>query len=393
MLNANWLPVQHSGRFNTWQLRTLDALRRCRTAALGSHVDGCTSCGHIRISYNSCRNRHCPKCQGNEREKWIQAREDELLPVPYFHVVFTLPDTLNQLCLYKPKVLYNLLFRAAWSVLNSFGHDHKWLGAQTGMISILHSWGQTMTLHPHLHCIVPGGGITRPSPLRGEGKGVRWKMAKSDGKYLFNVKAMSRVYRGRFIDALKQQLPQEMTKELVNTLYKHNWVVYAKRPFTGPQSVVEYLGRYTHKIAISNHRIQNIEDGKVSFAYKDYKHGSVKKEMTLEAMEFIRRFSLHILPKGFVRIRHYGICSSSGKQKSALVIKAQLPAQVSVTNADTSKAGAQSFNPKQCPCCKKETMETVMRFNRRGPPVDWKEQATDLMNCIRITGVLKNEAV
>jgi hypothetical protein len=229
-----------------------------------------------------------------------------------------------------------------------------------------------MTLHPHLHCIVPGGGLTK------QGK---WKTAKSDGRYLFNVKAMSKVYRGRFIAALKQHLPQEMTKALVNCLYKHNWVVYAKQPFTGVQSVVEYLGRYTHKIAISNHRIKSVEDGKVIFAYKDYRHGSVKKEMTLEAMEFIRRFSLHVLPKGFVRIRHYGICSSSAKIKSAAAIKAQLPVAVKLS-AVVIKATPVAYNPKQCPCCKKETMETVMRFRRRGPPMDWKELATDLLACI-----------
>ena len=211
VLQAHWPRMQCSGSFNTWQLRTLDAVRRCRTASLGSHVDGCTRCGHLRISYNSCRNRHCPKCQGAQREKWIQAREAELLPVPYFHVVFTLPDGLNRLCLYKPKILYDLLFKISWSVLNSFGHDPKWLGAQTGMITILHTCGQTMTLHPHLHCIVPGGGLTK------QGK---WKQAKSDGKYLFNVKAMSKTFRGRFIAALKEELPQEMTRQLINWLYK-----------------------------------------------------------------------------------------------------------------------------------------------------------------------------
>lgn len=383
VLNAHWPAVQHSGQYNRWQLRTLDAVRRCRTASLGSHVDGCTSCGHLRISYNSCRNRHCPKCQSNERERWIQAREAELLPVPYFHVVFTLPDTLNKLCLYKPKVLYDLLFTTAWSVLNTFGHDHKWLGAQTGMISILHTWGQTMTLHPHLHCIVPGGGLTKQD---------KWKKAKNDGKYLFNVKAMSAVYRGRFLAALKEQLPGEMTKELIDALYKHKWIVYAKRPFSGPQSVVEYLGRYTHKIAISNHRLQNIEDGKVSFAYKDYKQGSVKKEMTLDASEFTRRFSLHILPKGFVRIRHYGICSSSKKIKSALVIKAQLPLTEQLS-APANKATLVIYNPKQCPCCKKETMETVMRFHHRGPPVDWKQLVTDLLNILELPCMLTNETV
>jgi Putative transposase/Transposase zinc-binding domain len=372
VLNVHWPAVQHSS-FNTWQLRTLNAVRRCRSAALGAHIDGCTSCGEVRISYNSCRNRHCPKCQGKQREQWIQARQEELLPVPYFHVVFTLPDTLNKLCLFKPKVLYDLLFTTAWSVLNSFGNDPKWLGAQTGMISILHSWGQTMSLHPHLHCIVPGGGLTRQG---------RWKHAKSDGKYLFNVKAMGNTFRGRFIAALKDQLPEQMDKSFIRELYRHKWVVYAKQPFTGPQSVVEYLGRYTHKIAISNHRIKNHQDGKVTFNYKDYKQGSIQKEMILEALEFIRRFSLHVLPKGFVRIRHYGICSSSSKQKSALIIKAQVPARVQASSAGISNAAAVPYNPKQCPACKKETMETVMRFRWRGPPDDWKQLAKDLLGCI-----------
>ena len=353
---------------------------------LGSHVDGCTSCGHIRISYNSCRNRHCPKCQGKEREKWIQAREEELLPVPYFHVVFTLPDTLNRLCLFKPKLLYDLLFKTAWSVVNSFGHDPKWLGAQTGMISILHSWGQTLTLHPHLHCIVPGGGLTK------QGK---WKTARSDGKYLFNVKAMSKTFRGRFIAALKEHLPQEMTKTFVSTLYKHNWVVYAKQPFAGVQSAVEYMARYTHKIAISNHRIKNVDEGQITFSYKDYKHGSVKKEMQLDSIEFIRRFALHILPKRFVRIRHYGICSSTSKIKSTLIIKAQLPpALPRLTDLLKQHDAPQPCNPKQCPQCKKQTMENLMCYNKRGPPLRWEQLAKDLLARITktTTETQKNEA-
>ena len=369
VLSAHWFGVQHS-TLNTWQLRTLDAVRRCRTASMGSHADGCTSCGHLRISYNSCRNRHCPKCQGRQREQWIQAREQELLPVPYFHVVFTLPEALNKLCMYKPREMYDTLFSTAWSVMNSFGHDQKWLGAQTGMISILHTWGQTMTLHPHLHCIVPGGGLT---------KAGKWKRAKNKGKYLFNVKAMSIAFRGRFIAALKELLPTEMEKTFVNTLYKHNWVVYAKRPFTGPQSVVEYLGRYTHKIAISNHRLKGMDQAGITFSYKDYKHGSVKKEMTLDALEFIRRFSLHILPKGLVRIRHYGILSSTGKKAAAAIIKEQLP---DATTPVITRAAPQPYNPNECPCCRKETMQTIMRFNRRGPPTDWQQLAQDLLECI-----------
>ena len=247
------------------------------------------------------------------------------------------------------------------------------------MISILHTWGQTLTLHPHVHCIVPGGGLTKQD---------RWRQAKSDGKYLFNVKAMGKTFRGRFIAALKEVLPREMTRELVTQLYKNPWVVYAKQHFTGPQSVIEYLGRYTHKIAISNHRIKNVEADQVTFSYKDYKHGSVKKEMPLKAMEFIRRFSLHVMPKGFVRIRHYGICSSGAKIKSAIIIKAQLPTpKPSTTNI--SKAKPEPFNGKQCPCCKKETMQTVMQFRHRGPPADWKDIATQLLACIESAKVSK----
>jgi hypothetical protein len=379
VLNAHWPRVQHSS-LNTWQLRTLDAVRRCRSASMGSHADGCTSCGYLRISYNSCRNRHCPKCQGMQREKWIQARQEELLPVPYFHVVFTLPDTLNKLCMHKPKAMYDLLFATSWSVLNSFGNDPKWLGAQTGMISILHTWGQTLTLHPHLHCIVPGGGLT---------KAGKWKMAKSAGKYLFNVKAMSTVFRGKFIAALKEQLPQQMDKAFANILYKHDWVVYAKRPFTGPQSVIEYLGRYTHKIAISNHRIKGMDDNTISFSYKDYKQAAVKKEMTVEATEFIRRFSLHILPKGFVRIRHYGILSSTSKKAAAINIKEQLP---QVSKPVVTRPAPQPYNPNECPCCRKETMQTIMRFNRRGPPADWQQLAKDLLACIINIEEIKKEA-
>lgn len=367
VLHTHWPAVQHSGSYNSWQLRTMDAVRRCRTASLGGHIDGCSSCGLLRISYNSCRNRHCPKCQGKQREEWIQAREEELLPVPYFHVVFTLPDALNRLCMHQPAVLYNLLFKTVWSVINSFGHDAKWLGAQPGMISILHTWGQTLCLHPHLHCIVPGGGLTRAG---------NWKMAKSDGKYLFNVKAMSKTFRGRYIAALKELLPLEMTPQLLSALYKHNWVVYAKQPFTGPQSVVEYLGRYTHKIAISNHRIKHVDDTHVTFTYKDYKHGSAKKEMTLDVFEFIRRYAMHILPKGLVRIRHYGILSSTSKKKAAICIKTQLPALEPLVILRPAPA---PYNPLQCPCCKQDTMHSLLQFNRRGPPQQYMQVAADLL--------------
>jgi hypothetical protein len=371
VLAAHWPQLEQAAFVNAWQLRTLSAIRRCRTASLGSHVDGCTDCGHLRISYNSCRNRHCPKCQGAQREQWIQAREAELLPVPYFHLVFTLPGELHPLCMHQPAVLYNILFDAVWHTVNSFGQDSKWLGAQTGMIAILHTWGQSLTLHPHLHCIVPGGGLT------GQGQ---WRTAKSDGKYLFNVKAMSTVFRGKFIAELKKQLPQQVTPALLSGLYKNAWVVFAKRPFNSPHSVIEYLGRYTHKIAISNHRLQSHENGRVAFSYKDYKHGSVTKTMQLDAMEFIRRFGLHILPKGFVRIRHYGILSSSGKKKCAALIHAQLPA-IKIPAYIKRRPPKEPYNPRQCPCCKKETLQTVLTFKNKPPPQNWRQLATDLLLC------------
>jgi hypothetical protein len=303
VINAHWQNILRTAHYNTWQLRTLDAIRRCRTPSLGGHLDLCTNCGHTRISYNSCRNRHCPKCQQIQRERWIQARESELLPVTYFHVVFTWPEALNKLCLYEPAKVYNLLFDTAWSVMKSFALDSKHLGAETGMISILHTWGQNLSLHPHIHCIIPGGGLT---------KAGFWKNARGDGKFLFPVKAMSKVFRARFVNGLRNTI-KELDRSFYDDLFNTNWVVYAKRPFGGPKQVVEYLGRYTHKIAISNHRIINITNDQVAFRYKDYRDQSKNKIMSLEPREFIRRFSLHVLPKGFMRIRHYGILSSSRK--------------------------------------------------------------------------------
>ncbi len=370
VLKLHWPLVLQSGKFNTWKLRTMSAILNCRSATMGSHVDACTNCGYIRISYNSCRNRHCPKCQGVQRTKWIQAREEELLPTSYFHVVFTLPDILNPLCLKHGKIVYSILFHTAWSVLRSFGHDPKWLGARTGMIAILHTWGQTMSLHPHLHCIVPGGGL---SP---QGK---WKTAKNQGKFLFPVKAMSKVFCAQFMAALTKALPDEMNYDLVSKLYKKRWVVYAKRPFNGPVSVIEYLGRYTHKIAISNHRIKDISDRKVTFSYKDYRQSGKTKEMTLDALEFIRRFAMHILPKAFVRIRHYGILSNTTKTKCSILIKQQLS---EIPKPKSNKSLLQTYNHDECPCCKKETMIMILYFNRRGPPENWRDLANNIIECL-----------
>ena len=333
---------------NTWQLRTLSAVRRCRTAALGGHIDACDNCGKISISYNSCRNRHCPKCQGKNRENWIQAREGELLPVAYFHVVFTLPDSINSLSMREPKLVYDLLFEAAWSTLKTFGKTKE---MQMGMIGVLHTWGQNLSLHPHLHCIVPGGGVD---------KNGNWQNIPGDGKFLFPVKALSKVFRAKYCEKLKARSPENYTR-VKKQLWEKQWVVFAKKPFGSPTSVVEYLGRYTHKIAISNNRIQSIDDQNVTFTYKDYRQNGFKKQMALTHEEFIRRFALHILPKGFVKIRHYGFLSSTWKREKLKVLQEKLQVKV------LEKVEKKPFLPK-CPCCKTGNLHRIAVFDQRGPP-------------------------
>lgn len=362
VLRSAWEEITMSGRFNTWQLRTLDALARCRTASLGGHVDQCTSCGHVRISYNSCRNRHCPKCQTNERDKWIAAREKDILPVKYFHVVFTLPSELNPLCIAYPKLMYDGLFEAVWKTLEVFSSDSKHLGAQTGMFAILHTWGQNLSLHPHLHCVVPSGGYTP------EGK---WKDARSHGAFLFPVKAMSTVFRAKYMACIRDRFERfqidALHRSLRDTLFSKSWVVFAKRPFGGPEQVIEYLGRYTHKIAISNHRLQSIDAESVTFTFKDYKDRGKKKTMRLNTEEFVRRFSLHILPKRFVRIRHYGIFSSTAKRRKFEKVKQALKARVR-NQKKKRVTESKIYNPNVCSVCNKESMIRILDFDFRGPP-------------------------
>ena len=370
ILNLHWNRANGQLQLNSWQWRTLNAIRRCRTAALGGHIDQCDCCGHLRISYNSCRNRHCPKCQGQQRETWMAARQEELLPIPYYHVVFTLPELINKLALYEPATIYGLLFSTAWSTIQSFAADPKFLGAQTGMISILHTWGQTLTLHPHLHCIIPGGGITKTG---------LWKNTRCKGKFLYPVKAVSAVFRARYVAALRKAFPGQ-PPVFFNRLFDKPWVVYAKRPFGGPKQVVEYLGRYTHKIAISNHRITGLDEQTVRFTYKDYRQAGNKKQMTLSALEFIRRFALHILPKRFVRIRHYGILSNAVKQTSLTVIREQLSPGIEESKPHESAINISLPVQTTCPCCKKGHMQHVMDFDHRGPPMDIFNNPTSLLN-------------
>ena len=346
-------------------LSVLSALEQCRTASLGGHVDQCNGCGYLRISYNSCRNRHCPKCQSTNRERWIAARLQQLLPVPYFHVVFTLPQELNTWCMHLPKEMYNLLFAASHQTILSFAQDQKHLGAMPGIISVLHTWGQNLSLHPHIHMIVPGGGITAAG---------YWKSAKRNGKYLFPVKAMSIVFKNKFIEAFLKLLQSKNTgidKNLRQALYNKSWVVYAKQPFLGASQVIEYLGRYTHKIAISNHRIKSIADSKVSFSYKDYADACKQKLMTLDAAEFLRRFCLHILPSRFMKIRHYGFLSNTKRLMLQIQQQEMGVAPQPMVKQDWKTISKEKllFDADQCPCCKKGIMEKILDFEPNAPPV------------------------
>lgn len=361
VLNQGWQHITDKEiKLNSWQVRTLRALKDCRTSALGGHIDGCTTCGHLQLSYNSCRNRHCPKCQGHKKEQWVEARNKELLPAPYFHVVFTLPQELNAIALIEPKIVYGILFKAAWATLQDFGSDAKWLGGKMGMVSILHTWGQNLSLHPHLHCIVPGVAVTE--------KGF-YRRLKTKSKILFPVRAMSRMFRGKYCALLKDMLPDHYRK-IQRSLYRQDWVVYAKKPFGGPQQVIEYLGRYTHKIAISNHRIMGLTNDQVTFSYKDYRANGNTKKMQLSVREFIRRFSLHILPKGFVRIRHFGILSGTWKRGKLQEIQGKMLAKTNCTEKQPDNRTSH-IKLHQCPRCKLPTLGIICMFDKRGPPAEW----------------------
>jgi len=311
--NRSWLTGLHR--------KVLSAIERCRTAALGGHRDRCSRCGYqAAISYNSCRNRHCPKCQTNARDKWLAARRRELLPVPYVHVVFTLPQELAPLALHNKKILYDLLFHASAATLLEIAADPKHLGAEIGFLSVLHTWGQNLLHHPHVHCVIPAGGLAPDH--------ARWIHPRYP--FFLPVRVLSRVFRGKFISGLKQAfhkgelcLPgalqplsqSETFRSFLRTLFRHDWVVYAKPPFGGPEHVLHYLARYTHRVAISNHRLVSFSAGQVTFRWKDYAHGNKIRRMTLSAEEFLRRFLLHVLPRGFVRIRFFGMLANRRRAK------------------------------------------------------------------------------
>jgi hypothetical protein len=294
------------------QRRVLRDLVRCRTAELGGHVEQCDGCGHQRIAYNSCRNRHCPRCQAAARAEWLQERAAELLPVEYFHVVFTLPADLGPIALQNPRLVYGTLFQASAQSLLQLARDPHHLGADIGFLAVLHTWGQNLHLHPHVHCVVPGGGISL--------EGDRWVCCRPG--FFLPVRVLSRLFRGKFLDLLGRAYDQGLLGfhgqqqhladarafgTLKEGCWQKEWVVYAKPPFGGPEQVLKYLARYTHRVAISNGRLVKMEDDRVFFRWKDYAQGNQHKVMALEAVEFIRRFLLHVVPAGFVRIRHYGL--------------------------------------------------------------------------------------
>jgi len=312
----NFLPELHRQHpLPGHHLRTLHALRICRTEAMGGRVEHCEHCGHEQIVYNSCRNRHCPKCGNIEHERWLAEREADLLPVKYLHMVFTLPDKLNPLFLHHQVDCYNILFRIVNQVMTGFAAKPKFLDARIGYTAILHTWGQNLQYHPHLHLVVPAGGITRNN---------KWKPAKGDGEYLFPVDQLSSVFRAQMVKALRDYVQEEQiktTQGLFNSLFEKEWVVYAKSPSAGPKQVLSYLGRYTHRVAISNDRILQVDDKQVTFSWRDYHQDYKLIITTLKGVDFLQRFSLHILPPGFTRIRHYGFLSSAAKTKAMKALR------------------------------------------------------------------------
>src|SRR5450631_140556 len=355
---------------NAHVAKVLQRIRNCRTAALGYHVYGCTKdgCGHIQYQYHSCRDRHCPNCGAVKKQEWIEARMQELLPVKYYHVVFTLPHELNSLVMGHRRALYKLLFDASAATLLTFAKDEKHLGASPGIISVLHTWGQQLSFHPHIHCIVSGGGITANN---------NWKNAINNNRsFLFPVKAMSIVYRAKFLQALQQMITKGEVllpvntdcKQLLNQLYRKDWIVYAKAPFGGPQAVIEYLGRYTHKVAISNHRICSMDDdeGTVSFNYKDYADGDKQKQMTLTIAEFIRRFTQHILPERFTKIRTYGFLANRNRYRriNEVLSKMKLPLHKELVKVPVQVRMLEQFgiDMTECPACKNKTLQLVKIF-------------------------------
>jgi len=355
-------------------LRAMRAIEICRTAYLGGHVDECDHCGALRISYNSCRNRHCPKCQSLDKERWLESRKRELLPTQYFHAVFTLPEGIRSLSLRNQKVIYNIFFRAVSETIRELSKEKKHLGAVIGFIAILHTWSQTLIHHPHVHCIITGGGLSLD--------GTRWVSCRQD--FFIHVKVLSKVFRGKFLDYLKKAYDRKDLKfpgkveflaeknafnAMLSELYNQEWVVYCKPPLENAEQAIEYLGRYTHRVAISNERIVRLEGVSVTFSYRDSSDNDKIKYMRLDAQEFIRRFLLHILPDKFVKIRHYGLLSNRGKGIKLALCRELLGVLVNSEHEDSRKETWEDLlirltgiNPRLCPVCGQGRMHIKERL-------------------------------
>lgn len=379
--------AEHAATLSRDQRRVMSAIEQCRTAALGGHVEECDACGHQRMAYNSCRNRHCPKCQSLARAQWLSDRQTELLPAEYFHVVFTLPQEVAAIAYQNKDVVYNILFQATAQTLRTIGADPKHLGAEIGFIAILHTWGQNLLHYPHLHCVVPGGGISAD--------GERWVSCRPG--FFLPVRVLSRLFRRLFLELLQQAFDAGelhffnslagLQERLAFAKYlapvaRTEWVVYAKAPFGGPKQVLEYLGRYTHRVAISNNRLLEFSEGAVTFAWKDYRHESKKKTMRLDAHEFIRRFLLHVLPSGFQRIRSYGFLANRYRQVKIELCRQLLGVPVPVVAVDVPVQATDyrdryqrltGLSLRDCPHCNKGQMVCIESFKAgvspRGPPI------------------------
>ena len=346
----------HDGHLGRVERRVMSAVALCRTAALGGHAERCADCGFVRNAYNSCRNRHCPKCQGHARAAWLAAQQAELLPVPYFHVVFTVPAPAAEIAFQNKQTVYAILFRTAAETLRRIAADPKHLGAEIGLVAVLHTWGQTLQHHPHLHCVVPGGG---PSP-----DGTRWVACRPG--FFLPVRVLSRLFRRLFLDELRAAFdagqlglfgdladlaePARFARRL-RDLRRAEWVVYAKPPFGGPEQVLAYLGRYTHRVAIANSRLMTVTEDDVAFRWKDYRHHGKSKVMALDADEFIRRFLLHTLPDGFHRIRHYGFLANGHRAAKLALCRELLAARPIIEPATLTEPKQATIAFDRCPCC------------------------------------------
>lgn len=375
---------QHAASLSRGQRCVMGAIERCRTATLGGHVEQCDACGHLRIAYNSCRNRHCPKCQSLVCAQWLADRQADLLPVEYFHVVFTLPEEIATLAYQNKAVVYEILFHATAETLRTIAADPKHLGTEIGFIAILHTWGQNLLHHPHLHCVVPGGGLSAD--------GGRWMSCRPG--FFLPVRVLSRLFRRLFLAQLQDafdagqlrffndleplQIPGAFARYLVPAK-QAEWVVYAKPPFGGPRQVLEYLGRYTHRVAISNHRLIDLVDGQVRFHWKDYRHESRQKVMSLDAQEFMRRFLLHVLPSGFQRIRHYGFLANRHRAVKLARCRQLLAVPLPIANPTDAALDYRDRyerltgkSLRDCPNCGKGHMVCIETFRPgslpRGPP-------------------------